>query len=173
MNIEFDCSHCGQRLAIDESFAGQPVKCPGCEKLAVAPAAPRPPAENALDEKMFCPKCGQENLENNFKCVGCGFVLHGPPTPRFIVDDDSTMGGLIPYKNPRALWAYYLGLAALFPLLGIPISIPAIILGAKGSKYAGQHPEARGKYHAWAGIVLGTLSLVGHVLFIVLLVSSV
>ncbi|MDX9981196.1 MAG: hypothetical protein RBU25_14315 [Lentisphaeria bacterium] len=171
MNIEFDCSHCGQRLAIDESFAGQPVKCPGCEKLTVAPAAPQPPAGKALDEKMLCPKCGQENPADNGKCVGCGLVLHGPPTPRFIVVDDNTMGGLIPYKNPMALWAYYLGLAALFPLFGVPLAIAALALGLRGSKFASQNPEAKGKYHAWTGIVLGTLSLVGHVALYVLLAN--
>lgn len=171
MHIEFICIHCGQRLAIDESFAGQPVKCPGCEKLTVTPAAKQEPAENAPPEKTFCPKCGQENLVNNLKCVGCGFVLHGPPTPRFIVDDDNSMGGLIPYKNPRALWAYYLGLVALFPLFGVPLAIAAIVLGLQGSKYADLHPEAKGKYHAWAGIVLGTFSIVGHVLLYVLLAT--
>jgi phage FluMu protein Com len=169
MNIEFDCAHCGQHLAIDESFAGQPVKCPACEKLTTAPAAEPTAAETVLSEKIFCPKCGQENLENSFKCIGCGFVLHGPPTPKFVVDDDNTMGGLIPYRNPKALWAYYLGLLALLPVLGLPIGIASLTLGMQGAKFANLNPEAKGKYHAWTGIVLGTLSLVGHVALYVLL----
>ena len=32
---------------------------------------------------MFCPNCGAQNDENNYRCVPCGFVLHpaGPARP--------------------------------------------------------------------------------------------
>jgi hypothetical protein len=72
---------------------------------------------------------------------------------------DST-GGLIPYKNPSALIAYYCGLFSLFPLLGLFLGIAGLVLGIKGLKYRNQHPEVRGSVHAWIGIIMGGLMTV-------------
>ena len=67
-------------------------------------------------------------------------------------DDDGT-GGLIPYKNPNALIAYYAAIFGFFlPLIGSAI---AVILGFKGLIYAKEHPRARGQVHAWIGILGG------------------
>ena len=74
---------------------------------------------------------------------------------------------LIPYKNAQALWAYYLGVFALIPCFGMPLGIAALILGIRALKYSGQHPEAKGKAHAWVGIVLGGICTVCYVLLIV------
>jgi hypothetical protein len=119
------------------------------------------------DELVFCQKCGQQNKENNFKCTRCGFVLHSPTQPQYIITDDNTMGGLIPSRNPRALWAYYLGIFSLLPCIGIPLAVAAIILGISGLKYANLHPEVKGKVHAWVGVVLGILCLAVYALIIV------
>ncbi|MFY9822930.1 MAG: DUF4190 domain-containing protein [Thermoanaerobaculia bacterium] len=62
---------------------------------------------------------------------------------------------MIPYKNSSALIAYYLGVFSL--LGGIILGLPAVVLGVLGLKYAKLHPEARGKVHAWTGIILGGL----------------
>ncbi len=43
-------------------------------------------------------------------------------------------GGVIPYKNPKALTAYYLGVFGLIPVFGPLLAIPAIILGVLGLK---------------------------------------
>lgn len=167
MDIEFDCDHCSQHLSVDASAAGQQAQCPSCGKSVMVPSAsphrlhPKPRADI-----IFCPKCGQQNLENNFKCTRCGSVLHGPTQPPYVVSDDSTMGGLIPYKNAQALWAYYLGIFSLIPCVGIPLGIAALILGIRGLKYGDLHPEARGKGHAWTGIILGGLCAVGYTLLI-------
>jgi hypothetical protein len=123
-------------------------------------------------ETIFCSKCGQQNLENNFKCVRCGFVLHGSPEPKYVVTDDNTLGGLIPYKNVQGLWAYYLGIFSLIPVFGIPLGIAALILGIKGLKYANLHPEVRGKAHAWTGIILGALCVIAYTLLILTVVFT-
>lgn len=83
-----------------------------------------------------------------------------------VVSDDSTMGWLIPYKNAQALWAYYLGIFSLIPCVGIPLGIAALILGIRGLKFGDLHPEARGKGHAWTGIILGGLCAVVYTLLI-------
>ena len=66
---------------------------------------------------------------------------------------------VIPDKNPKALFAYYLGLLALLPCLGLAPAIPAFILGIMGLKAAKQNPEIEGAGHAWVGIILGGLGI--------------
>ncbi len=69
---------------------------------------------------------------------------------------DST-GGLIPYKNPMALTAYYLGILSLLPCVGLLFGIPAFILGIMGLIKRSQNPVIKGSVHAWIGIILGGL----------------
>ncbi len=71
-------------------------------------------------------------------------------------EGDAT-GGLIPYKNPSALTAYYCGIFSVLPVLGFFLGLTGLILGIKGLRYAKEHPEAKGQVHAWIGIVMGGL----------------
>lgn len=123
---------------------------------------------------MYCPKCGTKNDDNAYKCVQCREILQGTPQTQYVVTDEATLGGLVPYKNVKALVSYYLGLFALLPFLGIPMGIAALILGVQGLKYAGLHPEVRGKVHAWAGIILGGFWAVGYTVLVagVVIISS-
>lgn len=78
------------------------------------------------------------------------------PSPAEVVpvQGDAT-GGVIPYKNPKALVAYYLSIAGLLiPLLGIA----ALVLGVQGLRARNKNPVIKGSVHAWIGIVLGALS---------------
>jgi hypothetical protein len=77
------------------------------------------------------------------------------------------MGGLIPYKNSAALTAYYLGVFSL--LCGPFLGIPALMLGVRGLKHYHEHPEAKGKAHAWTGIILGGLTTGLALLFVLFL----
>ena len=74
---------------------------------------------------------------------------------------------LIPYKNPMGLMAYYAGVFALIPCVGLVLGPAAFILGILGIRYANKHPTAGGKGHAIAGIVLGTLVVLGHLAVLV------
>jgi hypothetical protein len=102
---------------------------------------------------MYCSKCGTLNDNNNFKCSKCGEILH--PEPKVVVQTDDALSSIIPYKNSSALIAYYLGVFSLIPCLGIILGIAAFILGLRGLNYAKKHPEAKGKVHAWIGIIVG------------------
>ncbi len=96
------------------------------------------------------------------------------PQPQFQYpssEGDAT-GGLIPYKNPHALIAYYLGLFSLFPCLGLLLAIPAFILGIMGLKRVKKNPAIRGTVHAWIGIVMGGLMTVVWSAGIVLLIVA-
>jgi len=63
-------------------------------------------------------------------------------------------GGVIPYKNPQALLAYYLGILSGLPLIGLPLGIAAFILGILGLKARAKNPAIKGSVHA-AGIGIG------------------
>jgi hypothetical protein len=73
----------------------------------------------------------------------------------------------VPYKNGYAVAAYYLGIFAFIPGIGIFLGVPAFFLGLKGRKIAKQHPQARGKVHAWVGIIMGGLFGIGQLLLLI------
>ena len=99
-------------------------------------------------------KCQSQRQPGEVACSNCGFEFpidaeivdaelgnpFAPPVketgPRAAnrmqqTGGDST-GGLIPYKNPKALIAYYLGIVSGLPFIGFPFAIAAVILGIKG-----------------------------------------
>lgn len=78
--------------------------------------------------------------------------------PIQVVQEGDSTGGLIPYKNPSALIAYYFAVFSLIPFLGLLGGIPAVILGIMGVRYRAKNPAAKGLAHAWVGIVLGGLT---------------
>jgi hypothetical protein len=84
------------------------------------------------------------------------------PPPGYRPPPGDATGGLIPYKNPNALIAYYLGVFGLVPCLGLILGPFALILGIQGVRYANRNPTARGLGHAVTGIVLGSLEILGN-----------
>jgi hypothetical protein len=93
-----------------------------------------------------------------------------PPPPSLITRGDAT-GGIIPYKNPHALAAYYLGIVGLIPVIGFFLAIAAIFLGFSGIKKRRLDPIIKGTAHAIIGIVLGFISIGYHVLIGLFLLS--
>jgi Domain of unknown function (DUF4190) len=89
-------------------------------------------------------------------------------------DGDAT-GGVIPYKNPKALASYYcgvFGLISCFVLLGLFGIIP-VVLGFMGLSYAKQHPEAKGQAHAIVGIVLGIIEVLTFIAQLGIIIMSI
>lgn len=82
-------------------------------------------------------------------------------------------GGLIPYKNPAALAAYYLGLFSLFPVPGLFLAVPALALGIAGLRARKRDPAIKGSVHAWIGIVMGGIfTLVWGALAVLIVVAQ-
>jgi ribosomal protein S27E len=175
--IRFACPECGEKLKIAATHAGRAVKCPKCggsltvpeeEPVLLVSPTPVPASTTARDASViYCVACGTKNSENNFRCVQCGAVLHESSAPAARVEDP--LLSLVPYKNASAVWAYYLGVFSLIPCFGVFLAIAAIVMGFLGLGNASKHPEAKGKVHAWVGILLGILVLCGHVAAIVLI----
>jgi hypothetical protein len=70
----------------------------------------------------------------------------------------SGVEAMIPYKNPLALIAYYLGVFGLIPVLGLLLGPIALVMGILGVRFARNNPTAGGAGHAITGIVLGILA---------------
>ena len=102
---------------------------------------------------IVCPECKNENVDTAKFCSGCGFNL-GKNRRRRKETGDAT-GGMIPYKNPKALVSYYLGIFSILPFIGIPLGITAFILGILGLKDRKKNPVIKGSVHAWIGIIGG------------------
>ena len=87
-----------------------------------------------------------------------------PKKPRDIRRDPAgeAVSTFIPYKNPKALIAYYLGVFSFIPCLGHLLGPAALILGILGLRYAKTYPTAKGAGHAIAGIIMGCLTTVGY-----------
>lgn len=95
-------------------------------------------------------------------------VVNAPPTVAGAIASgapahDSGVSTLIPYRNVPALAAYYCGVFALVPALGIVLAPAALILGIFGWKNASQNPHAKGRVHAVIGIVLGSLISLAYI----------
>jgi hypothetical protein len=84
-------------------------------------------------------------------------------------EEDDVVSTLIPYRNGLALGAYYCGVFGIVPILGFILAPTALVLGIMGLRYSRRNPKARGGGHAITGIILGSLSLLGHMVLVVLL----
>jgi hypothetical protein len=82
-----------------------------------------------------------------------GDAPQGPPVNPSAQGDGT--GGIIPYKNPKALIAYYLGILSGLPLIGLPLGIAAFVLGIMGLRARAKNPVIKGSVHAWIGIGCG------------------
>ena len=70
---------------------------------------------------------------------------------------NSGINVVIPYRNPCALIAYYLGVFSAIPCVGIVLGLTAFVLGICGLRIRRRNPAAGGVVHAWIGIVAGGL----------------
>lgn len=94
---------------------------------------------------------------------------HGAPQD---TTGDSTHG-VIPYKNPHALIAYYSGIFLLLCCVTpVPLGVIPFVLGIIGLRKRSQNPVIKGSVHAWIGIVLGALSAVGSVVVAIALIAA-
>ena len=94
-----------------------------------------------------------------------------PPIPRAVDHTPNTMDHILPARNIPALVSWYLGVFGLIPILGIPLSLAAILSGIYGLIIA-KRPEIQvGRGHAIAGIILGTVMGVFLPLIILIVVN--
>ena len=157
MTILLTCPECSGKLQVADSVVGKKIKCPKCSKVFTAPteeqaaitAEPPPPVQEGIttdatdDDKIV-----SEELDRPRKRVR---DIRRDPA-------EEAVSTIIPYKNGRALAAYYLGVFSLIPCVGLLLGPAGLILGILGLRYVKAHPTAKGTGHAIAGIILGGLT---------------
>lgn len=160
MSITLSCPECSGKLKVADNLAGKKIKCPKCSAVFPVPAseeaimAEPPPAEpegiaetisaheQLADEELERPRTRSRNIRRD--------------------PAGEAVSTIIPYKNAKALIAYYLGVFSFIPCLGHLLGPAALILGILGLRYARAHPTAKGGGHAIAGIIMGCLTTLGY-----------
>jgi hypothetical protein len=101
-----------------------------------------------------------------------GFYAMVPAPYASAPTSDGTLGGLMPYHNPKALLAYYFGYVAMLPMIGI-VMIPFVFMWAvKALRAYKENPAVRGKGHAITGIVFACIgTLISVPLWVLLIVA--
>ena len=92
--------------------------------------------------------------------------------PQGVTTGDGT-GGLIPFKNPKALISYYLGIFSGLPVIGLPIGVAAFILGIMGLRDRARNPIIKGSIHAGIGIGCGGFFALLWTFILVLMVATI
>ncbi|MBM3498656.1 MAG: hypothetical protein FJX74_08275 [Armatimonadetes bacterium] len=108
-----------------------------------------------------CSHCGSSLPDPNAQCEAC--AVRARMAQRRATDQPDATERMIPYRNPAALVAYYVGIAGIIPCVGLicaAISIPAGIMGLQAAR---DQPRRRGTAHAWVGIIVGVVSIVLHI----------
>jgi hypothetical protein len=95
-----------------------------------------------------------------------------PISPAKPAPGNSGLNVIIPYKNPAALVAYYLGVFSVIPFIGILLGITAFVLGIAGLRFRRRNPSAGGVVHAWIGIVAGGLFGFGWLALIIFIIIA-
>jgi hypothetical protein len=88
-------------------------------------------------------------------------------------DGDEVVSSIIPYKNPKALASYYLGIFSLIPVIGLLLAIVAIALGVLGFRDRNRNPRIKGTAHAIVGVSVGVFSLIAHLAVLIVLIVLV
>ena len=114
---------------------------------------------------VACPACQQGVSYAAAACPHCG-------QPFQQSTGGEAVATVVPYRNPSALFAYYLGVFSLMPCFGLLLAPFAFVLGILGLRFRKRNPHSHGLAHAWVGIIIGGLSIVGHGVAIALIVMN-
>jgi hypothetical protein len=134
-----------------------------------------------------CPKCGVRLVTDGFSrgmpllCSACQFRFRltsgAHPVAHVTTFEAEYEEFTLPYILPvgRSGWAIaagYLGLFSLLPFLGAVFGILAVIAALLAERDIKRNPGQRGRVRAIFGLVLGSLSLIGHGIFVIGLMAA-
>src|SRR5512132_113704 len=76
MDVRFNCPHCSQHLAVDETGAGMTVNCPGCNQPVQLPSRSTAPVRVVPVVKQTPPPVSGRLI----KCRDCGGAISSSAT---------------------------------------------------------------------------------------------
>lgn len=125
-----------------------------------------------MPDMKECPFCAEEILAVAVKCKHCGEYFDDELHRRR--QAPSSAGTLERMLAPvevsgMSLLSGYMGLFAMFPVIGIIPAIIGIFAGRSGLKEIEKRPNLSGKGRAWFGIISGALFTV---IWVIMLISS-
>jgi hypothetical protein len=117
----------------------------------------------AEEDTKACPYCGETIKRMAVKCRWCGTVLDEEEAEarnpgRSEAEVSEVDRWLMPVgRSGWAIAAGYLGLLAMFPLLGLLCGIGAVFTGFRALRDCREHPRLGGRGRAIFGIVMGII----------------
>jgi hypothetical protein len=122
-----------------------------------------------------CARCGASFQGDGDVCAPCARVERAPAAgnPGAGSSGAEAVSIIIPYKNPKALVGYYLGVFSLIPVAGLLLGPAAMVLGVLGLRDRRRNPQLHGLGHAITALVLGGIATIYHLVAVVLIVIAV
>jgi hypothetical protein len=164
MHIPIDCPNCGKKLKVLQALLGKHIRCPSCTtKFSVAAPIPEQDAARSAVTSQPTERPRPATLNRRRRQRDDEYA----EKPYRTREKNNLVSSVIPYKNGQALGAYYCGVFSLIPGAGLLLGPIALILGILGFGHVRAHPQAKGTGHAVAGIVMGSLAMLGNLLLVV------
>lgn len=165
MTLSVICPNHGGKLTVADHLAGKKIKCPKCAAifevdaaLQSAVTAEAPPRPSPGQPAGITPEAA-ELLEADevapIRPLRIRRDIERDPTTE-------TVATIIPFRNARALIAYYCAVFSVIPCAGLVLGPIAFLLGILGMRYVRTHPSAHGTGHALVGIILGGLTALAN-----------
>ena len=158
-----ECPHCNDRFATDLADGLPDAKtwrCKRCQRSFSLGSARKFGRTGDAVPAQLIPEEQRDLLTDELLEITSPYAPSSSPyspVPSEPVTKGDATGGVIPYKNPKALIAYYLGIFSGLPIIGFPLGIAAFILGILGLKARRENPAIKGSVHAGIGIGCGCL----------------
>jgi DNA-directed RNA polymerase subunit RPC12/RpoP len=149
--ITFQCLGCGQQLTVEEDRAGLNVTCFHCNQIIRVPHIPPAGEPPAPGQRVEWPPAGYKSPSRL------------PQTATGPYAGTRTSG--------KAIASLVLGIVSLF-CFGVFTGTLAVVYGVIAQDEIRRNPSLMGSGLATAGIVIGIIGFVGHIIVLALLVLT-